>query len=116
MKLDNISHCHKDIRMLCFQLETLTGLKCVTNLSEEFEEIRFTNSLSYIVIDFKRDAVYTMSYKLEKKEWETVKDILIDTTWLYVGHNYKKIAMERERSAKRAKARSNKKKKSSKKN
>lgn len=116
LKLDNTSYVHKQSRLLCLQLELLTNLKCITNLSEEFHEIRFKNELSYIVIDFKREAVYTMSYELDDKEWQTVDDILLHTTWLYIGYNYEELALKRERRIKRARRNKRKIKKSSKKN
>lgn len=97
MKLNNTSYCHKQIRLLCFQLEQLTGMRLMTNLSEEFNEIRFMNELSYIIIDFRRYACYTMAYDMDANEWDTVQDILTHTSWLYVGQNWQKIAEEREK-------------------
>ena len=72
-------------------------MKLMTNLSEEFNEIRFMNELSYIIIDYKRYACYTMAYEMDANEWQTVQDILTHTNWLYVGNNWKYIAQERER-------------------
>ena len=114
MKLNNTAYCHKQIRLLCYQLQTFTGLKLMTNLSEEFDEVRFMNELSYIVIDFERNACYTMSYAMDENEWQTVKDILLFTRWLYIGQNWERLAIIRARKEKRAKRA--KSKKSSKRN
>lgn len=103
MKLNNTSYVHKKIRLLCFQLEALTGLKRTTNLDEEFTQIRFMNSLSYIVIDFKKSVCFSMSYSMNKAELETADDIMLYCQWLMLGE---KTALKLDK----------KKKKSSKKN
>ena len=103
MKLNNTAYGHKNIRLLCYQFQLLSGLKLMTNLSEDFEEIRFMNELSYIVIDFKRNACYTMSYAMDENEWQTVQDILLYTSWLYIGQNWERLAIQRERRKRRAK-------------
>jgi len=76
----------------------------MTNLSEEFHEIRFMNELSYIVIDFERNACYTLSYAMDENEWQTVQDILLYTSWLYIGANWERLAIARARKEKRAKS------------
>lgn len=101
LRLNETAYAHRKIRVLCFQLETLTGLKLVTNLSEEFHEVRFMNELSYIVIDFKRNAYYTLSVFMDEKIRETIEDILLETSWLYIGYNWENLARLRERKQKR---------------
>lgn len=101
MRLNNVSYAHKQIRLLCFQLERITGLKLKTDLSENFEEIRFENELSYIIIDFKNYAYFTLSYNLDAKEEATIEDILTHTSWLYIGYNFERLAKLRERKQKR---------------
>lgn len=101
LRLNETAYAHRKIRMLCFQLETLTGLKLVTNLSEEFHEVRFMNELSYIVIDFKRNAYYTLSVFLDEKIRGTIEDILLETSWLYIGYNWENLARLRERKQKK---------------
>lgn len=90
MKLNNTSYCHKHIRLLCFQLEKLSGLKLVTDLGEDFTQIRFMNSLSYIIIDLKHEAFFTMSHSLSYKEWQNVQDINLYCQWLLTGERYLK--------------------------
>lgn len=85
MKLNKTSYVHKKIRMLCFQLEQFTNLKMITDLSEEFTQIRFMNSLSYIIIDFKRNTCFSMSCKLDCQEFDIVQEILIYLNWLHIG-------------------------------
>lgn len=85
MKLNEYSHCHKRIRLLCFQLAQLTGMSLVTDLSKDFQEIKFQNELSYIVIDFKNEVIFSMSYHLENIELDTAQDILLYCSWLYTG-------------------------------
>ena len=90
MKLNNTSYCHKHIRLLCFQLEKLTELKLVTDLSEEFNQIRFVNSLSYIIVDIKHNACFTLSHALTNKEWQNVREIILYCEWLLTGEKYSK--------------------------
>lgn len=111
MKLNHTSYGHRAVRTLCTEFEKMTRLKLITNLDEEFDQIRFVNALSYIVIDFKHGACFTMSYSMDVKEWNIVEDILSHTMFFYIGENWRRIAQNRARRAKRAKN-----KKSSKKN
>ena len=101
LRLNETAYAHRKIRMLCFQLETLTGLKLVTNLGEKFQEVRFMNDLSYIVIDFKRNAYYTLSVFVDEKIRATIEDILLETSWLYIGYNWQELAKKRDRKQKR---------------
>jgi len=85
MRLNEYSHCHKRIRLLCFQLAQLTGMSLATDLSKDFQEIKFQNELSYIVIDFKNEVIFSMSYHLANIELDTAQDILLYCSWLYTG-------------------------------
>lgn len=85
MKLNNTSYVHVIIRKLCLQLELLSGMKLVTDLGEEFYEIRFVDKLGYIVIDFRKDTCFTISHKLTKKEISAIDDIMLYCNWLETG-------------------------------
>ena len=88
MKLNNHSYLHKKIRLLCLQLEKLTGLRLVTNLSDNFQEISFMNELSYITIDYKHEKSHILSHRLTDNEWATITDIILYCSWLYIGQKY----------------------------
>ena len=94
MKLNNTSYCHKRIRLLCYQLEALTGMKQQTNLSEEFETVKFQNELGYIIIDHNKSACFTLGHHLDEKEWQTVEDIILYLQWLETGRRVEKELME----------------------
>lgn len=82
MKLNETAYVHKDIRKLCKKLEILSGMKLITDLGEDFEEVRFIDKYGYIIIDFWNDACFTLSHKLTKVEWSIIVDLLIDLSWL----------------------------------
>lgn len=88
MKLNDTAYVHKQIRLLCRQLELLTNMKLVTDLGEEFDQIKFIGKLGYIIIDYKKEACFTLSYSMDKKEWSTVRDIMLYLEWLDIGNNY----------------------------
>ena len=85
MHLNNTSYVHKMIRRNCSQLEVIADMKMVTNLSEEFEQIQFLNKLGYIIIDYHRFAILTLSHKMTDLELELAKDILMYLDWLETG-------------------------------
>ena len=70
---------------MCFQLTQLTGMSLVTDLSDDFQEIKFRNELSYIIIDFKNEVIFSMAYHLENAELDTAQDILLYSSWLFMG-------------------------------
>lgn len=86
MKLNNYSYAHKQIRLLCYELELVTGMKMVTDLSEEFDIIRFESELAYLTINFKKKVYITLSYHLNKTEEEIIRDIILYCNWLEIGH------------------------------
>lgn len=88
MKLNNTSYVHKRIRLLCFQLEQFSGLKLVTNLSEEFKEVKFMNPLSYIVLDYKNEVIFSMCYKMSNTELKIAEEIILYCGWLWVFEEY----------------------------
>ncbi len=100
MKLNNHSYCHKRIRLLCYQLELLSGMKLVTDLSEEFEEVRFVDEFGYIIIDYWHNACFTLSHKMSKKEWETVEDLLLYLGWLNIPNMRKDLFGEEKKESK----------------
>ena len=85
MKLNKTSYCHRQIRALCFELEQRSGLKCITDLDEEFEDIKFYGKLSYIRIDWLHNAIFTLSYTMDRKELQVAQDIILDLDWLETG-------------------------------
>ena len=85
MKLNETSYVHKKIRHLCQLLEVSTGLQLVTNLGQEFQEIRFMGRLSYLVIDHQKQAIFTLSCRLTKEELEATKDLILYLQWLETG-------------------------------
>lgn len=95
LKLNNKAHAHVTIRQLCLQLELLSGMKLVTDLGENFDEIRFVNAYGYIVIDYAKNACFTLSHKLTNKEMATINDITIYCNWLETGL---RIAKMRDRT------------------
>lgn len=88
MKLNTTSYVHVTIRQLCLQLELLSGMKLITELSEEFDEIRFIDKYGYIVIDYKKEACFTLSHRITKKETDTISDLMIYLKWLETGRKY----------------------------
>lgn len=91
MKLNNYSHLHKRIAKACNQLALLTKTQLVTDLTDEFEEIRFLDKFGYIVIDFHRCAVYTLGHKLDNIEFMLAQDILVNCDWLETGLHIDKL-------------------------
>lgn len=90
MKLNNQSYCHKRIRLLCFQLEALTDMKLVTNLSEEFDQVRFVGRLGYLIINFERNVCFALSHKITKDEQKVIEDIVVSLQWLETGRKIEK--------------------------
>lgn len=88
MRLNETSYVHKKIRTLCNQLEFLTKTMMITNLSEEFNEIRFVDKYGYIIIDYKNNAVITLSNKVDPVEFKIIEDINLYCNWLEIGNKY----------------------------
>lgn len=86
MKLNNTYYVHKKIRLLCFQLQQISGLKLITNL-EDFEEIVFKGNLAYIRI--QNNVCFTLNHKLTQDEVNIIDDILVYWRWLEIGQRYK---------------------------
>lgn len=85
MVLNRYSYVHLNIRKLSSQLEAISGMKLVTDFDNEFVEIRFMNTLGYIVIDWRRNACYTLSHKLDPVEREIVEQLIVYCRWLEIG-------------------------------
>ena len=86
VEINEHSHVHKKIRMLCYQLELLSDMKLISDFTS-FDEIKLLGKLGYITIDFKRNAVYSLGIKLTKIEWDIIKEILTYCQWLETGLN-----------------------------
>ena len=85
MKLNEKSYVHVKIRELCKKLEKSTGLENITNLGGEFDEIQFLGKYSYIIIDYKKETILLLSYKLSAEELQIIKDINLYLNWLETG-------------------------------
>ena len=66
----------------------------MTNLSDNFSQICFGNSLSYIVIDYKKETFKILAYRLSQDEWHTLRDIMLYSSWLNTGLEYEKRRKE----------------------
>ena len=95
MKLNKVSYVHKKIRYLCFFIENESGLPIETDLSKEFDQISFKGELSYITIDYKRYAYYTLNIKLSKNVQQAIEDTLIYLSWLDTLTNYEEERKKR---------------------
>lgn len=82
MVLNKYSYAHLKIRKLSAQLEAISGMKLITDFDNEFVEVRFMNTLGYIVIDWRRNAVYTLSHKLNPVELNIVDNLMVHLNWL----------------------------------
>ena len=95
MHLNDTSHVHRLIRRNCSKLEALSGMKLVTDLSNNFSQIQFMNKLGYIIIDYKRNAILSLSHKMTDVELKLAQDIMLYLDWLntarmYTGKRYEK--------------------------
>jgi hypothetical protein len=86
-------------------MQQLTELPLVTNLDEDFDELRWEDELSHIVINYKRSACFNMSHKMTEPEWKTAQDIMLFCQWLQTGEKVEKIV--RKKSTKKGKKRVN---------
>lgn len=89
MVLNKTSYVHLSIRKLCSQLEFLSGMSLITDLDNQFVELRFMNKYGYIVIDWRKKAIYTLSHKLDPVEYEIVTTLIVYCRWLEIGENIK---------------------------
>ena len=88
MVLNNKSYCHVKIRYLCDRIEKRTGLTLMTNLSEEFKQLEFKNDYSYIVIDWKKRAIFKMAINTNGVAQDWLEEILSALAWLQIGQDY----------------------------
>lgn len=110
MKLNEISYCHKNIRKACADLAKSLNMYMETNLSEEFKEIKFYNLLGYVVINWQKETVFCLGHKLNKYEFDLIRDIMLYCNWLELGSKFAKRQIVREnRKAKRRVRRDDKK-------
>ena len=73
------------IQTNCYQIELITGMKLVTDLSQEFTQIQFMNKLGYIIIDYERNAVLSLGHKMNDVELNLVQDVMMYLDWLSTG-------------------------------
>lgn len=85
MKLNHTSYVHVKIRQICQRLEKATGMKLITDLEQEFEILRFLSPLSYMTIDWQKQAYFTMSHHLTTEEEQEVQDLILYLDWLETG-------------------------------
>lgn len=92
MILNETSYVHKKIRTLCGQLEILTNTKLITDLGNNFTDIKFVDKYGYIIIDYKKEIIYTLANNLEPVPFEIVKDIVLNCNWLEIGEKWQRKA------------------------
>lgn len=88
MVLNNHAFIHKKIKVLCYRLEQLSGLKLVTNLSKQMKEIKFEGSFAHIIIDYRNNAIFVLNHKLIDQEIILIQDIMLYSNWLEIGEKY----------------------------
>lgn len=88
MVLNNSSYVHISIRKICSQLELLSGMTFITDLDNEFVELRFMNKYGYIVINWRKNAIFTLGYKLDQVELDLAYTLMIYCNWLEIGEYY----------------------------
>ena len=86
--LNNHNYLHVKIRKLLKYLEYLTDMKVITDLDQDFEDVRLVGKLSYITLDFKHNTCFAMSHKITRQEMEIIEEIMISLDWLEVGRRY----------------------------
>lgn len=91
MKLNNHSYVHKQIYALCYAFEQSTGLKLITNLSEDFTDVRFQSPYSYVTIDYQHNAIFLMCIKLKKEQLAMAQDIILLLSWLLTGNQVEQM-------------------------
>lgn len=102
MKLNNHSYVHKQILALCYAFEQSTGLKLITNLSEDFTDVRFQSPYSYVTIDYQHNAIFLMCIKLKKEQLAMVQDIIVLLQWLLTGEYIDQLIMQNKHNKKGA--------------
>ena len=100
MRLNTHSYIHKQIRASCYWFEQATGLKLVTNLSEDFQDIRFASPLSYVTVDYLHKTIFAMCIKLDKKQIQVLNDLIVFCDWLICGEEVQKYLASTEKSRK----------------
>lgn len=90
MKLNDYSYVHKKIRLLCYQLGTITNTQLITDLSKEFDRIVFIDRYGYIIINYHDNTIATLCNRLGNKELDIIEDIMSNCDWLETGNKYAK--------------------------
>ena len=88
MRLNKTSYVHVTIRKLCQLLAYLTSMELTTDLTEEYNEIRFVGKLSYLTIDWSNKVCYAMSHRITKEEQAIIEEIMLYNNWLETGRKY----------------------------
>lgn len=88
MVLNNYSYAHKRIRKMAAQLEFLSGMKLLTDFDNEFVEVRFMNKYGYIILNWRKEIIFTLSHKLTEVELELCKDIVLYLSCLETFNDY----------------------------
>lgn len=109
MTLNKYSYCHKNIRLLCYQLEQKTQMQLKTKLDGKFYMLVFKNDLQYLLIDWQDKTYATLCYKLDAKEVEAIEDIILYLDWLETGKKYERKHKPLKKRRKVATKRKNKK-------
>lgn len=103
MILNKTSYTHKQIRLACYILEQETGMTLKTDLSQEFQILKFEGKLSYLTIDYKKQVCFAMSHKLTKTEMELIDTIVVYIQWLEIENEYRKRHQKGSRTSRKLK-------------
>lgn len=88
MVLNSYSYIHKKIRKEAEQLEFLSGMKLITDFNNEFVEVRLMNKYGYIILNWRKDIIFTLAHKLTEVELELCEDIMLYLSWLETFSDY----------------------------
>lgn len=91
MKLNNSSYGHLRVRFLCATLENTTGMKLITNLSDDFAFLQFKGRFSYLTINYQMNMYSILNCKLNKAEADMVEDIIVTLNFIELGHRIDKL-------------------------
>lgn len=90
MKLNETNYVHVKIRKMCQIIAYYSGMEQITDLSKDFKDIRFTNHVSYLTIDYKRNTCFSMCHRITKEEQELIEELMIYLNWLDTGYRVHK--------------------------
>ena len=63
-------------------------MKLLTDFDNEFVEVRLMNKYGYIIIDWRKNTVFTLSHKLTEVELEICNEIMLYLSCLETFNDY----------------------------